>query len=179
MCGIPGIEINLTNYSVLLTDRLLICRQKNWNFFISSHLHQIRYSQESSSWISIWGYEYIGDTRTVDVHIKRLREKIKDPMAGISAPYGESVTNLSKVTDPGTGGIMKSTFYLKFIVLYIIFGFLSVFTAATLTQNTDTERLEKDDFADIYQEANLVADNYLPLFFQNRSASAVHTHSMV
>ena len=25
----------------------------------------------------IWGYEYIGDTRTVDVHIKRLREKIK------------------------------------------------------------------------------------------------------
>ncbi|MBO5487768.1 MAG: winged helix-turn-helix transcriptional regulator, partial [Eubacterium sp.] len=26
----------------------------------------------------IWGYEYIGETRTVDVHIKRLREKIKD-----------------------------------------------------------------------------------------------------
>ena len=26
----------------------------------------------------IWGYEYLGDTRTVDVHIKRLREKIKD-----------------------------------------------------------------------------------------------------
>ena len=26
----------------------------------------------------IWGYDYIGDTRTVDVHIKRLREKIKD-----------------------------------------------------------------------------------------------------
>ncbi|MBO4762530.1 MAG: winged helix-turn-helix domain-containing protein, partial [Lachnospiraceae bacterium] len=26
----------------------------------------------------IWGYEYIGDTRTVDVHIKRLREKLPD-----------------------------------------------------------------------------------------------------
>ena len=26
----------------------------------------------------IWGYEYMGDTRTVDVHVKRLREKIKD-----------------------------------------------------------------------------------------------------
>ena len=26
----------------------------------------------------IWGYEYIGDTRTVDVHIKRLREKLND-----------------------------------------------------------------------------------------------------
>ena len=26
----------------------------------------------------IWGYDYIGDTRTVDVHVKRVREKIKD-----------------------------------------------------------------------------------------------------
>ena len=26
----------------------------------------------------VWGYDYIGDTRTVDVHIKRIREKIKD-----------------------------------------------------------------------------------------------------
>ena len=26
----------------------------------------------------IWGYDYIGETRTVDVHVKRLREKIKD-----------------------------------------------------------------------------------------------------
>ena len=26
----------------------------------------------------IWGYEYVGDTRTVDVHIKRLRKKISD-----------------------------------------------------------------------------------------------------
>ena len=27
---------------------------------------------------NIWGYDYIGDTRTVDVHIKRIREKIND-----------------------------------------------------------------------------------------------------
>ena len=26
----------------------------------------------------IWGYEYIGDTRTVDVHIRRLREKLEE-----------------------------------------------------------------------------------------------------
>ena len=30
---------------------------------------------------------------------------------------------------------MKSTLYLKFIFIYIIFGFLSLFTAATLTEN--------------------------------------------
>ena len=26
----------------------------------------------------VWGFEYFGDSRTVDVHIKRLREKFKD-----------------------------------------------------------------------------------------------------
>ena len=37
----------------------------------------------------IWGYEYIGDTRTVDVHIKRLREKIKDnPNWALSTVWG-------------------------------------------------------------------------------------------
>lgn len=37
----------------------------------------------------IWGYEYIGDTRTVDVHIKRLREKIKDhPHWKLSTVWG-------------------------------------------------------------------------------------------
>ena len=37
----------------------------------------------------IWGYEYIGDTRTVDVHIKRLREKIKDhPQWSLATVWG-------------------------------------------------------------------------------------------
>ena len=30
----------------------------------------------------VWGYQYMGDTRTVDVHIRRLREKLEhDPAA--------------------------------------------------------------------------------------------------
>ena len=37
----------------------------------------------------IWGYEYAGDTRTVDVHVKRLREKINDHTAwSISTVWG-------------------------------------------------------------------------------------------
>lgn len=38
---------------------------------------------------------------------------------------------------------MKAVLHLKFIVLYIIFGFLCVFTTATLTTELITERLEK------------------------------------
>ena len=37
----------------------------------------------------IWGYDYYGDTRTVDVHINRLREKIKDnPHWSIATVWG-------------------------------------------------------------------------------------------
>ncbi len=43
----------------------------------SGSFAQPRFSREQLL-DQIWGYEYIGDTRTVDVHIKRLREKIKD-----------------------------------------------------------------------------------------------------
>ena len=43
----------------------------------------------------IWGYEYIGDTRTVDVHIKRLREKkSKIIRTGLFLQSGESDTSL-------------------------------------------------------------------------------------
>lgn len=36
----------------------------------------------------IWGYDYYGNTRTIDMHIKRLREKLKDYQAIIKTVYG-------------------------------------------------------------------------------------------
>ena len=45
---------------------------------------------------------------------------------------------------------MKAVLHLKFIVLYIIFGFLCVFTTATLTTELITERLEKDTSQTLY-----------------------------
>ena len=57
---------------------------------------------------------------------------------------------------------MKAVLHLKFIVLYIIFGFLCVFTTATLTTELITERLEKDTSQTLYREATMIADNYLP-----------------
>ena len=54
-----------------------ICRQRSWSFSIFWQLRPTTFFPEQLL-DQIWGYEYIGDTRTVDVHIKRLREKIKD-----------------------------------------------------------------------------------------------------
>ena len=75
---------------------------------------------------------------------------------------------------------MKSTLYLKFIIIYMIFGFMSLFTVATLTRTLTEEPLERDLAADVYQEANLVANEYLPHYFLEQiDESAVHTQLVV
>ena len=84
-----SLVINLTNYSVMCDGRqvdmpptaleLLDCLAASPNQVFTREQLLDR----------IWGYEYIGDTRTVDVHIKRLREKIKDhPRWKLSTVWG-------------------------------------------------------------------------------------------
>ena len=63
---------------------------------------------------------------------------------------------------------MRSTLYLKFTFIYIIFGFLSIFTIATLGSELVTSRLEKNTGAELYKEANLIATDYCPDILQKR-----------
>ena len=74
----PGITINLTNYSVIVDNIQVEMPPKELEllYFLASSPNQVFTREQLLD--QIWGYEYIGDTRTVDVHIKRLREKIKD-----------------------------------------------------------------------------------------------------
>lgn len=74
----PGIVINLTNYSVMVDGQNIDMPPKELEllYFLASSPNQVFTREQLLD--QIWGYEYIGDTRTVDVHIKRLREKIKD-----------------------------------------------------------------------------------------------------
>lgn len=81
--------INLSNYSVLYYDQNIEMPPKELElfYFLASHPNQVFTREQLLD--HIWGYEYIGDTRTVDVHIKRLREKIKDHTAwGLSTVWG-------------------------------------------------------------------------------------------
>ena len=74
----PDLLINLTNYSVLYCGETIDMPPKELElfYFLASSPNQVFTREQLLD--HIWGYEYIGDTRTVDVHIKRLREKIKD-----------------------------------------------------------------------------------------------------
>ncbi|MSS64163.1 response regulator transcription factor [Velocimicrobium porci] len=74
----PDLIINQSNYSVLYYGETIEMPPKELElfYFLASHPNQVFTREQLLD--HIWGYEYIGDTRTVDVHIKRLREKIKD-----------------------------------------------------------------------------------------------------
>lgn len=74
----PDLTINLTNYSVIYMGKTVDMPPKELEllYFLASCPNHVFTREQLLD--QIWGYEYIGDTRTVDVHIKRLREKIKD-----------------------------------------------------------------------------------------------------
>lgn len=74
----PDLVVNQTNYSVLYNNQVIDMPPKELEllYFLASSPNQVFTREQLLD--HIWGYEYLGDTRTVDVHVKRLREKIRD-----------------------------------------------------------------------------------------------------
>ena len=70
--------INLSNYEVIYKGKPveMTPREIELLYFLASSPNQVFTREQLLD--HIWGYEYAGDTRTVDVHIKRIREKIAD-----------------------------------------------------------------------------------------------------
>lgn len=74
----PGLSINITEYSVLYNNEPVDMPPKEIEllYFLAKTPNHVFTREQLLD--KIWGYEYLGDTRTVDVHIKRIREKIND-----------------------------------------------------------------------------------------------------
>ena len=73
-----GLYLSLTNYTCLYNNQTVALPPKEFEllYYLASHPNQVFTRDQLLE--KVWGYEYIGDTRTVDVHVKRIREKIKD-----------------------------------------------------------------------------------------------------
>ena len=71
-----GLTINLGNYMVTCRGTQIEMPPKEIEllYFLASSPDQVFTREQLLS--RIWGYDYAGDTRTVDVHIKRIREKL-------------------------------------------------------------------------------------------------------
>ncbi len=75
---LEGLIVNRTSYSVIYNGELVDMPPKELEllYFLASSPNQVFTREQLLD--KIWGYDYVGDTRTVDVHVKRVREKIKD-----------------------------------------------------------------------------------------------------
>lgn len=85
----PDLTINLTDYSVIYFGESLDMAPKELEllYFLAKTPNHVFTREQLLD--KIWGYDYVGDTRTVDVHIKRIREKINDhEMWKISTIWG-------------------------------------------------------------------------------------------
>ena len=77
-----GLEINIDNYQVKVKGETVPCTPKEVEILhlLASHPGQVMDREQILS--QVWGYDYFGDTRTVDTHIKRIRQKITYDQAG-------------------------------------------------------------------------------------------------
>ena len=72
-----GIHIDLTKYELTVKGKIIDTPPKELEllFFLASNPNRVYTRDQLLD--EVWGFEYYGDSRTIDVHIKRLREKIE------------------------------------------------------------------------------------------------------
>lgn len=73
---LPQLEISLDNYQVKAAGKVVPCTPKEVEILhmLTSNVGQVFSREQILS--RVWGYDYFGDTRTVDAHIKRIRQKL-------------------------------------------------------------------------------------------------------
>ena len=71
------LEVNLVNYELKIDGKTLEIPPKELEllYFLASHPNRVFTREQLLE--EVWGFDYFGDSRTVDVHIKRLREKLE------------------------------------------------------------------------------------------------------
>lgn len=74
----PGLTININQYTVMYMGKELEMPPKELELlhFLASHPGMVFTREQLLE--QVWGYDYFGDSRTVDVHVKRLREKLPE-----------------------------------------------------------------------------------------------------
>ena len=72
----PKLNINMDTFELKLDGQVMKIPPKELEllFYLCSHPNKVFTRDQLLD--EVWGYEFFGDSRTIDVHIKRLREKI-------------------------------------------------------------------------------------------------------
>ncbi|MCC8160168.1 MAG: response regulator transcription factor [Oscillospiraceae bacterium] len=73
----PNLTINLSNYELKINGNIVDVPPKELEllYYLASNPNRVFTREQLLE--EVWGFDYFGDSRTVDVHIKRLREKLE------------------------------------------------------------------------------------------------------
>ena len=71
------LSINLTNYELVVDGKVIDTPPKEMELIFHLASNPNRVYTRDQLLDEVWGFEYYGDSRTVDVHVKRLREKLE------------------------------------------------------------------------------------------------------
>lgn len=86
----PNLTISLTDYTVNFRGHDIDCPPKELEllYFLASNPNKVFTREQLLE--QVWGYDFYGDSRTIDVHIKRIREKLIPEMDdwGIKTVWG-------------------------------------------------------------------------------------------
>ena len=76
MVSFPGLTVSLENYAVTLDEKAVEMPPKEIEllYFLASHENKVFTREQLLE--QVWGFDFFGDSRTVDVHVKRIREKL-------------------------------------------------------------------------------------------------------
>jgi DNA-binding response OmpR family regulator len=75
---LPNLTVNLNEYRVIYKNNEIVMPPKEIEllYFLAQNTNQVFTRHQLLD--KVWGYDYDGDSRTIDVHIKRIREKLED-----------------------------------------------------------------------------------------------------
>ena len=73
------LTIDLQSYEVTMAGRRISLTYKEFQLLTLLASNPGRVYTREALLNQVWGYDYLGGTRTVDVHIRRLRSKLEDP----------------------------------------------------------------------------------------------------
>ncbi len=73
------LTIDLQSYEVTMAGRRISLTYKEFQLLTLLASNPGRVYTREALLNQVWGYDYLGGTRTVDVHIRRLRSKVEDP----------------------------------------------------------------------------------------------------
>lgn len=96
---IGNVTLNPARHEVTVNDRLVILRSREFDLLraLMDHVNLVMSREQLLD--LVWGYEYFGETRTVDVHIAHLREKLKDSDLFIETVWGKGYKLKAEMRD--------------------------------------------------------------------------------